>query len=168
MSRPGKSVEPPTTVHPTSVVSVAASLKGTQPVSVGANSIIQPRARLISTYGPITIGERCIIAERAVLGLQNEATVDGNGVVLKNGVVIESGATVEGSVEEGSLVEVGAMVGKGSMVGKVGRCAHPATFVMFNSIGGTVNSRPGSVLCIRGHSPQQTASGTSADLAIMN
>ena len=120
MSRSGRSVGPPTTVHPTSVVSNAASLKGTQPLSVGANSIIQPRAKLISTHGPVTIGERCIIAERAVLGLQSKAIVDGNGVVLGNGVVIESGATVEGSLEEGSLVEVGAMVGKGSVVGKVG------------------------------------------------
>ncbi|CAF9931727.1 MAG: hypothetical protein HETSPECPRED_008178 [Heterodermia speciosa] len=120
MSRTGRSVGPPTAIHPAAVVSNAASLKGTQPVSVSANSIIQPRARLISTHGPITIGERCIIAERAVLGLQSQAIVDGSGVVLGNGVVIESGATVQGSLEEGSLVEVGAVVGKGSVVGKVG------------------------------------------------
>ena len=120
MSRSGRSAGPPTTIHPTAVVSNAASFKGTQPVSVGADSIVQPRAKLNSTHGPVTVGERCIIAERAVLGLQSTAIADGNGVVLGNGVVIESGAIVEGSLEEGSLVEVGAVVGKGSVVGKVG------------------------------------------------
>lgn len=119
MSRSGRPAGPPTAIHPTAVVSTTASLKGTQPVGVGANSIVQPRAKIISTHGPVTIGEGCIIAERAVLGLQSKASVDGNGVLLGNGVVIESGATVEGSLEEGSLVEVGAVVGKGSVVGKV-------------------------------------------------
>lgn len=122
MSRPTKSTSPPTTTHPTAVVSPTASLTGIYPITVGANTIIHLRAKLSSSHGPITIGEGCIIGERANLGLQDKEPDDGGkGVVVGSGVVIESGARVLGSIGDGSVVEVGAEVKMGSVVGKVGR-----------------------------------------------
>lgn len=103
-----------------------ASLAGTHPITVGADAIIQPRAKIISSHGPVTIGDGCVVAERAVIGLGSSLGTEkdkswGGEVILGNGVIVESGAVVEGKmVGEGTIVEVGAVVGRGSVVGKVG------------------------------------------------
>ena len=104
MSRPVKAPSPPKTIDPSAIVSAAASLTGVFPITIGANSIVHPRARLTSLCGPITIGEGCMISEKAVVGLQSKEASDGNnGVVLGNGVSVESAARVEGRVEVFSL-----------------------------------------------------------------
>lgn len=103
-----------------------ASLTGIHPITVGADAIIQLRAKIISAHGPVTIGDGCVVAERAVIGLASSLGADGGKgwggeVILGNGVIIESGAVVEGKMlGEGTIVEVGAVVGRGSVVGKVG------------------------------------------------
>ncbi|KAL8652553.1 MAG: hypothetical protein Q9210_002622, partial [Variospora velana] len=87
-----------------------------------------------TTNGPVTIGESCVVNEKAVIGLtttfestpdeqqeqQQQQGHDGDAsVVLENHVVVESKALVEGAtVGEGTVVEVGAKVGKGAVVGK--------------------------------------------------
>ena len=121
MSRSTKATSPPTTVHPTAVVAPAAILTGTYPITIGANTIIHPRATLTSKYGPVSIGNGCIIGERSVVGLQSKSSVGDKGVVVGNGVTIESGAKIQGSIEDSSVVEIGAVAEMGSIVGKVGR-----------------------------------------------
>ena len=103
-----------------------ASLTGTHPIIVGADTIIQLRTKIISAHGPVTIGDGCVVAERAVIGLVGSLGAErckgwGGEVILGNGVIIESGAMVEGKMlGEGTIVEVGAVVGRGSVIGKVG------------------------------------------------
>lgn len=129
MSRAAKPTGPLEALHPTAAFSRNALVTGIYPITVGANSVVQLRAKLSSAHGPITIGEGCIVAERAVVGLQSKAGVDGKGIVLGDGVVIQSAARVESNVGEGSLVEAGAVVENGSVVGKVCR-----EFSLYNNV----------------------------------
>lgn len=142
MSRPQASSTPLSLkASPQALLSPQASLTGTHPIILGANAVIQVRARLVATHGLVTIGEGCIISERASIGLLTAAGDGGvihdgrgssngekgreggggeQGVCLERGVVVETGAVVEANfVGEGSLIEVGATVGKGSVIGKV-------------------------------------------------
>lgn len=117
---------PPITRSQQALIHENASLTGTHPITVGADAIIQPRAKIISSHGPVTIGNGCVVAERAVVGLVSSLGAEkdkgwGGEVILGNGVIVESGAVVEGKMlGEGTIVEVGAVVGRGSVIGKVG------------------------------------------------
>lgn len=115
--------KPPTSLAPNIVISDTASLTGSHRISVHENAIIHPRAKITSTYAPVTIGSCCILSERSRTGLQNAAGKQPEGVVLEDGVIIEVGAVVEGrSVGTGTLIEVNAKVGRGAVIGKA--CIH--------------------------------------------
>ncbi|PWW77287.1 hypothetical protein C7212DRAFT_185576 [Tuber magnatum] len=102
-SRPSEAVaKPPTTLASSVVIAETASLTGTFPIKIGANTVIHPRAKLASAHGPITIGEHCIICERTHI-----YPPDAEGLVIGDGTVVEVNAVVEGSVGAGSVVEVG-------------------------------------------------------------
>jgi len=58
----------PLTTHSTATVSETASFQGTYPVSIGAATIIHPRAKFLSFEGPISVGEGCIVGEKSVIG----------------------------------------------------------------------------------------------------
>lgn len=100
-------------------------MTGTHPISLGAKSIVQIRAHLSSTYGPLTIGEACIISERTSIGLLSRPTrdLDGSlvpftGTTLGPAVLIESGAVVEAtSIGAYTIIESGAKVGSQVRVG---------------------------------------------------
>jgi dynactin-6 len=111
--------KPPTSLSPTLIIAEHASLVGSYLITLGSNTIIHPRAKLNSTYGPITVGSNCIISERSMIGLQGRGA-DGEGVVIENGVVVEVGAAVEAKVVgEGCVIEVNAKVGRGAVLGRV-------------------------------------------------
>lgn len=122
-SKPPKNI----TLHPTSSIHPLTTLTGTHPLTVASHTYIHLRAILNTTHAPVTIGENCIICEKAVVGLTDEENQEGNsptkggrGVALSNFVVIECKAIIEGtSIGEGTVVEAGAKVGKGAVVGKV-------------------------------------------------
>ncbi|KAF3490527.1 transferase hexapeptide domain-containing protein [Arthroderma uncinatum] len=59
---------PPLNVHPAATISETAYFQGTHPISVGAGTVIHPRAKLLSFKGPVSIGEGCIIGEKSVIG----------------------------------------------------------------------------------------------------
>ncbi|MCJ1469657.1 hypothetical protein MMC07_008293 [Pseudocyphellaria aurata] len=117
-------------LSPHASLSPQATLLGTYPITLGPSSVVHPRAKLVAVHGPVTVGEGCVVCERASVGVLDsvegrggggEPTDDmgGAGVVLEKGVMVESGAVVEARmVGEGSVVEVGAKVGKGAVVGK--------------------------------------------------
>jgi dynactin 6 len=113
--------KPPTSIASTCVVPDLASLAGTKPISIRDHTVIHPRAKLTSVYGPVTIGSTCIIGERSIIGLQSPSDASQpDGVVLKDYVVVEVGAVVEAkSVGEGTVIEINAKVGKGAVIGKV-------------------------------------------------
>lgn len=113
--------KPPTSLSSTLVIADNASLTGTHLITLGSSTVVHPRTRLISTYGPITVGSTCILSERSTVGFQSApADNEGHGVVIENGVVVEVGAVVEAErVGDGCLIEVNAKVGKGAVLGKV-------------------------------------------------
>src|SRR5271163_2909031 len=113
--------KPPTSVASTLVIAENASLTGTHLITLGPSTVIHPRAKLNSTYAPITVGSNCIISERSLIGLQSSPSDnEREGVVIENGVVVEVGAIVEARrVGEGSLIEINAKIGKGAVLGKV-------------------------------------------------
>lgn len=131
---------PPTTISPTCIIADAAVLTGKHPIIISSNAILHPRARIVSTHGPVTIGEGCIVSEKASVGLLNppsplvttcadasanvaEQAKDGDetpGVVLEKDVVLEPAAVVEAErVCEGTVLEAGSKVGAGAILGKV-------------------------------------------------
>ncbi|KAL9070639.1 MAG: hypothetical protein Q9157_005739 [Trypethelium eluteriae] len=123
-SKPALS-KPPTTIHPSAIVAEKAVLTGLYHISIGANSVIHPFARIVSEAGPITIGENVIVNERAVVGGARssdgmEKTGDGNVEVhIGNSVTVESSAVVEANmIGEGSIIDIEARVGTGARIGK--------------------------------------------------
>ncbi|KAJ5259532.1 hypothetical protein N7478_012513 [Penicillium angulare] len=58
----------PLKADPSSTIADTAVFQGTYPVTIGANTIIHPRARFYAYEGPIYIGDGCIISEKATIG----------------------------------------------------------------------------------------------------
>ncbi|GAM87878.1 hypothetical protein ANO11243_059060 [Dothideomycetidae sp. 11243] len=100
-----RTVKPPCQIDAKAVVSEKAILAGVHPITIGANSALHPFARIDSTHGPVTIGEFCIIAERASVGLVRPQTA-ATHIHIHDYVSIETGAIVESSA-----------VGKASTIG---------------------------------------------------
>lgn len=69
------SSRPPVTLAQTTHLDPGAYVRGTHAITVGEHSLIHPRAQLVAVRGPISIGERCIISEKCVIGgpVQNSA-----------------------------------------------------------------------------------------------
>jgi dynactin 6 len=81
---------------------------------------MHPRAKLISSYAPVTVGKACILSERCAVGLQSASNDQLEGVLIEDYVVVEVGAIVEAKrVGEGSIIEINARVSKGAVIGKV-------------------------------------------------
>ena len=119
-SSTSKPPTPPLTTTPTTLISASASCTGTHPITLGSKTILQLRTRLTSTYGPICIGDGCIISERASIGLlsppQNEE--EAKGVTLSPGVLIETCVVIEGaSIGPYTIIEAGAKIRKGTVIG---------------------------------------------------
>ncbi|MCJ1381310.1 hypothetical protein MMC17_004420 [Xylographa soralifera] len=115
--------KPPSSLSPTCIIAETASLTGTSLITVSANAVLHPRAKIIATYAPVVIGEGCIVCERASVGLLNaendEEQESGIGVILEKNVTVEAGAVVEAKfVGEGTTIELGARIGKGAILGK--------------------------------------------------
>ncbi|KAJ5088808.1 hypothetical protein N7456_012424 [Penicillium angulare] len=58
----------PLKADPSSTIADTAVFQGTYPVTIGANTIIHPRARFYAYEGPIYVGDGCIISEKATIG----------------------------------------------------------------------------------------------------
>ena len=117
-----KSQQIPLHFAPTTLLSASVSLAGIHPITLGPEAVIEFRTRLVSTHGPICVGEGSIVSERASIGLLTpRATANPNhnsGVALGRHVFVESGAIVEAaSIGDYTVVEVGAKIGQGAKVG---------------------------------------------------
>jgi dynactin 6 len=112
--------KPPIAFAPTISISDLASLVGSKLITIKSDTIIHPRAKLISIYAPVTVGNACILSERCTVGLQSLSDDQPEGVIIDDYVVVEVGAIVEAKrVGEGSIIEINARVGKGAVIGKV-------------------------------------------------
>ncbi|KAL1964050.1 hypothetical protein VTN77DRAFT_7596 [Rasamsonia byssochlamydoides] len=59
---------PPLAIHPTTTIAETAVIHGTHQISIGAGTVIHPRARIFSFEGPVHIGDGCIISEKSTVG----------------------------------------------------------------------------------------------------
>ncbi|KAI4156233.1 MAG: hypothetical protein LQ340_000427 [Diploschistes diacapsis] len=125
---PSQLPKPPTSLSSTCVIAETAVLTGTYLITISADAVIHHRARINSAHGPVSVGQGCIISEKAVVGLSSpnvaapgtDAGAASAGVVLENDVVVEPAAAVEGRrVGEGSTLEAGSKVCADAVVGKV-------------------------------------------------
>ncbi|KAJ5225774.1 hypothetical protein N7468_006999 [Penicillium chermesinum] len=58
----------PLRADPTATIAETAVFQGIHPVSIGAGTIIHPRAKFYAYEGPIIVGDGCIISEKVVIG----------------------------------------------------------------------------------------------------
>ncbi|CAK7270145.1 hypothetical protein SEPCBS57363_003955 [Sporothrix epigloea] len=102
------------------VMADAVYVVGAFPVTISGDTVIHPRARLDAKGGPINIGRRCIVEERAILGGGGSSSQNSGSVSLPGSFPSPEGSVTLGdyvSVETGAVVEAGAAVGEGSVVG---------------------------------------------------
>ncbi len=126
--------KPPTEVHQTAHLDPQAYIQGRYTITLGANVVIHPRARLVSICGPLTIGAGTVIAERCIVGGPSSdpreplppapaeplKTVIGQDVVLHASAEVEAGA----SLDDACLIEPRAVIKKGVRIGQHGKvCA---------------------------------------------
>ncbi|EFX01157.1 transferase hexapeptide domain containing protein [Grosmannia clavigera kw1407] len=105
----------------TVVLADAVAIAGTFPVTFASDSVVHPRARLDARAGPLNIGRRCIIEERATLGGGPPSERGASTTVtLQDCVSVETGAQVEAGATIGSGTVVGArsIVGRGAVIGQ--------------------------------------------------
>ena len=122
-----KPAKPPTTIPSSAVISETATLTGRHHITIGSNTVIHPRCKILSNNGPVIIGAGCIISERSVVGLSSSPAEglseedESLQVIIGDGVVIEIGAKVEARiVGEGSCIGVNSHISPGVVIGKVG------------------------------------------------
>ncbi|EEP80553.1 predicted protein [Uncinocarpus reesii 1704] len=118
---------PPLSVHPTATISETAYFQGKHPISIGAGTVIHPRAKLLSYEGPISVGEGCIIGEKSVIGgpqaapsaseppSTNETRSSGSAVtIIENSVLVGPLATIH----SGSHIHSFAAIDASSFLGR--------------------------------------------------
>ncbi|KAL4892698.1 trimeric LpxA-like protein [Aspergillus ambiguus] len=66
---PSPTPRAPVTAHPTATIAETTVFHGTHPISIGAGTVVHPRARIYSYEGPVIIGDDCIISEKATIGV---------------------------------------------------------------------------------------------------
>ncbi|OQD74557.1 hypothetical protein PENDEC_c010G04500 [Penicillium decumbens] len=112
----------------TATIADTAVFQGTHPVTIGAGTIIHPRARFYTYEGPIVIGDGCIISEKAIIGAQPTYTQSrmsgetatrlsyfvtvGPSSTIHPGAHIHSSATIEALV----TIHRGADIGSHSKI----------------------------------------------------
>ncbi|KAJ5296052.1 hypothetical protein PENANT_c021G08439 [Penicillium antarcticum] len=52
----------------TATIADTVVFQGTYPVTIGAGTVVHPRARFYAYEGPIYVGDSCVISEKAVIG----------------------------------------------------------------------------------------------------
>ncbi|KAG5988996.1 hypothetical protein E4U54_004476 [Claviceps lovelessii] len=115
--------KPPVNFSSSLTISDNAILQGTHSITIQAETIVHPRARLESHAGSILIGRRCIIHERSHIGARpaDSRTAVTGGVVLGDYVVAEVGTVIEAGnteVGEGTTLQVGCRIGSGAKIGR--------------------------------------------------
>lgn len=114
-------VRPPCDLHATLIISEKAILKGSHRITIGANTVLHPYAKLDATHGPVTIGQYCIIDEHAIIGIQShESDHNTNGVMIDDYVNVGVRANIEAStLGKGTAIQACASCERDSIVGSV-------------------------------------------------
>lgn len=128
--------KPPCKIDPKAIISEKAVLVGTHLITIGANTVVHPFAKLDATKAPLELGQNCIVAERAVVGILGEPSGESSKVVIDEFVSIETGATVEASVVgKASVIGAYSTVRADCNIGKVRLdCRRLSTELMLDSV----------------------------------
>jgi acetyltransferase-like isoleucine patch superfamily enzyme len=62
------SSRPPITLGHNTHLDPGAYARGTHAISLADNILVHPRAQLVAVHGPLSIGDRCIISEKCIIG----------------------------------------------------------------------------------------------------
>lgn len=105
----------------------SVTFQGTHPISVGAGTVIHPRARIYSYDGPVIIGEGCIISEKSTIGIPPSTPTSlpptpkevvpiriSNGVTIGPLVTVFPGAHIHSFVTVESLAIINRRVSLGA------------------------------------------------------
>jgi len=107
-------VKPICRIDPSAIISDKAIFIGPNSITIAANSVIHPYARLDSTYGPIDVHEYCIISERAAIGPADHP------ISLDSHTMVDIGAEVMArSIGKASVIGAQAKIDKNAQIGKV-------------------------------------------------
>ncbi|KAI0193124.1 trimeric LpxA-like protein [Astrocystis sublimbata] len=123
---PRAAAGPKAPVNFSSSITIAdsAQLTGHHTINISSESVVHPRAKLESANGRITIGRRCIIHERTMIGAASADSTPSesrDGVVISDYVTVEAGSIIESggtNISDGCLIGVGSRIGKGAKLGK--------------------------------------------------
>lgn len=114
-----KPAKPPCQIDAKAIISDKAVLVGKHQITIGANTVIHPYAKIDSTHGSIIIGEFCIIAEKAAVGFTNPDSEHAE-VRIEDYVLVETGAIVEAAlISKVSVVGAFAVLEPSSKIGQV-------------------------------------------------
>ncbi|KAL6249869.1 hypothetical protein RBB50_003725 [Rhinocladiella similis] len=77
-SQSTSATRPPVTVGHTTHLDPGAYVRGTHAITLGEHILVHPRSQLIGVHGPLSIGDKCIISEKAIIGgpVQTSSTTD--------------------------------------------------------------------------------------------
>ncbi|KJF60128.1 transferase hexapeptide domain-containing protein [Coccidioides immitis RS] len=123
---------PPLSVHPNATISETVYFQGKHPISIGAGTVIHPRARLLSFEGPISVGEGCIIGEKSVVGnpqAPQSASEHSSGsatsptpavTIIENSVLIAPLSTVSSGshIHSAATIDASAFLGRHVRIGR--------------------------------------------------
>lgn len=104
-------------VHPRAMVAADTELRGR--ITVGAGTVVHPRARIDASRGAIVLGDNCLVEERACLVSGDRGMRIGDGNVFRvachvasphigNCNVLEAGCRVPDTVSLGHFCVIGA------------------------------------------------------------
>ncbi|KIW15204.1 hypothetical protein PV08_05249 [Exophiala spinifera] len=97
-SQSTSAARPPVTVGQTTHLDPGAYVRGTHAITLGEHILIHPRSQLIGVHGPLSIGDKCIISEKAIIG----------GPVQPSSTTASSAKPSGGSVQPSPLIAQGA------------------------------------------------------------
>ncbi|KAF2675029.1 trimeric LpxA-like protein [Microthyrium microscopicum] len=118
--------KPPCKIDPAATIASSTVLAGIHPITIAAHAVLHPHARIVSAEGPVTIGEGCIVFEKATIGplapstSTESATITAPpSTILGKNVTISTGVTIEGcAIGDGCVIEPYARIGQGAKVGR--------------------------------------------------
>lgn len=120
------STKPQCRFHPSAIIADKAQLSGPGTITIDADVIIHPHAKLAATLGNVSIGSGSTVSEKAIIGLTSAPSSTSNvdaaaqtDVVIGDGVNVESGALVEArKIGDHSVIGINSKIGRGAVVGK--------------------------------------------------
>lgn len=118
--------KPQAKIHPSATIADKAQLSGPGTITIDADVIVHPHAKIVAIHGNVSIGAGSIVSEKAILGCSaaSSAANSDADVIIGDGVSVESGAVVEARrVGDHSVIGINATIGRGAVVGKWCRVA---------------------------------------------